>query len=109
MVATGRMSLVEITVLEGEHEDQVLRLAGALEHASEHPIAKAISTAALERFGTLPTVTNFQNTSGLGVQGVVDDKAVVVGRATLLADWGIHVDHTPAQGRTDVFVAWDGK
>jgi Cu+-exporting ATPase len=108
-VTTGRMSLVEIRAHDGEHDDQVLRLAGALEHASEHPIAKAISTAALERFGTLPSVTSFQNTSGLGVQGVVDDKAVVVGRAALLADWGIHVDHTPEQGRTDVFVAWDGK
>jgi Cu+-exporting ATPase len=108
-VTTGRMSLVAIHPYGDTTEDEALRLAGALEYASEHPIANAVSTAATARLGTLPNVTDFQNTSGLGVQGVVDGKAVVVGRAAFLADWGIQVDDTPHQGRTDVFVAWDGK
>jgi Cu+-exporting ATPase len=116
-VTTGRMSLVDIHVAHGVDEEEALRLAGALEHASEHPIAKAISTAAAERTGDLPAVEDFQNTEGLGVQGVVEGKAVVVGRAKLLADWSVHLDQdlrhakeiAEQKGRTAVLVAWDGE
>ncbi|MEU0883376.1 heavy metal translocating P-type ATPase [Lentzea sp. NPDC005914] len=110
-VTTGRMSLVSVHTSEDEAE--VLRLAGALEHASEHPIARAIAEAA----GEVPPVEDFQNVEGLGVQGVVDGHAVLVGRAKLLTDWSVALD--PAlteakqaaeqQGRTAVLVAWDGK
>ena len=110
-VTTGRMSLVSVHTTEDEAE--VLTLAGALEHASEHPIAKAIVTAA----GEVPPVEDFQNVEGLGVQGVVNGHAVLVGREKLLDDWGIRLDPALAeakhaaeqQGRTAVLVAWDGK
>ncbi|CAM3368135.1 cation-translocating P-type ATPase [Kibdelosporangium persicum] len=115
-VTTGKMSLVDIHVAEGVNEDEALRLAGALEHASEHPIAKAISAAAAER-GDLPAVEDFHNTEGLGVQGVVEGKAIVVGRAKLLADWSVHLDEdlqhakqtAEQKGHTAVLVAWDGQ
>jgi Cu+-exporting ATPase len=112
-VTTGRMSLVGIHVAEGVDEDETLRLAGALEHASEHPIAQAISAAAGEN---LPGVENFQNTEGLGVQGIVEGKAIVVGRPKLLADWSVRLDEdlqhakeiAEQKGHTAVVVAWDG-
>ncbi|GAA0208431.1 heavy metal translocating P-type ATPase [Saccharothrix mutabilis subsp. mutabilis] len=114
-VTTGRMSLHAVHTAGSE--DEVLRLAGALEHASEHPIAKAIATAAAERVGELPEVEGFQNLEGLGVQGVVDGHAVLVGRERLLAEWSVHLDGELAaakaeaerQGRTAVLVAWDGE
>ncbi|MEU7476347.1 heavy metal translocating P-type ATPase [Lentzea sp. NPDC042327] len=112
-VTTGRMSLVGVHVADGETEEQVLRLAGALEHASEHPIAKAIAVAA----GDVPAVEDFRNLEGLGVQGVVDGHAVLVGRSRLLGDWSVRVPSSLAdarreaeqQGRTAVLVAWDGE
>ncbi|MCE6996046.1 heavy metal translocating P-type ATPase [Saccharothrix sp. S26] len=116
-VTTGRMGLVSVHTASGVDEDEVLRLAGALEHASEHPIAKAIAIGAAERVGDLPEVEGFQNLEGLGVQGVVDGRAVIVGRERLLAEWGVHLDGPPAEakraaeekGRTAVLVAWDGQ
>jgi Cu+-exporting ATPase len=115
-VTAGRMSLVEVHVAAGVDEAEALRLAGALEHASEHPIAKAISAGARARAGELPTVDDFRNEEGLGVQGKVDGKAVLVGRTRLLARRGIQLDEplTAAKqtaekaGRTAVAVAWDG-
>ena len=70
----------------------VLRLAGALEDASEHPVAKAIAAAARAEAGPLPTPEGFANREGLGVEGVVDGHAVVVGRPALLADRGLVLD-----------------
>ncbi len=67
-VTHGRMSLTDVITAPGEDENEVLRLAGALEDASEHPIAKAVAKAATERTGPLPAVTDFQNLPGLGVQ-----------------------------------------
>ena len=66
-VTTGRMTLLDVVVADGEDPDEVLRLAGALEDASEHPIARAIATGARERVGPLPAVEGFQNTEGLGL------------------------------------------
>ena len=75
-VTTGRMALVAIIPVDGADEAELLRVAGALEHASEHPIAKAIADAAAERFGRLPAVEGFANREGLGVEGVVEAHAV---------------------------------
>ncbi|WP_275294749.1 heavy metal translocating P-type ATPase [Amycolatopsis sp. La24] len=116
-VTTGRMSLVDIHVGEGVTERELLRYAGAVEHASEHPIAKAIADGARERVGDLPSATEFRNTEGLGVSGLVDGTAVLAGRAAFLADWSVKVDDqlssakTAAEerGATAVFVAWDGE
>ena len=115
-VTTGRMSLVEVIPAAGENLDEVLRLVGAVEHASEHPIAQAIARAAAEAVGPLPAVTDFANREGLGVQGVVDGRAVVAGRTTLLEDWALRPppdlaqakDDAEAAGRTAVLAGWDG-
>jgi P-type Cu+ transporter len=111
-VTAGRMTLVDVI---GDETD-LLRLAGALEHASEHPIARAIADAAAAK-GSLPVVESFTNRPGLGVEGVVEGRAVVAGRPGLLADWGLHLSAEQQQargehereGRTVVAVAWDGE
>ena len=94
-VTTGQMTLVDVVAAPGEDADEVLRLAGALEGASEHPIARAIATAARERVGALPAVEDFANLEGLGVQGVVTGAerthAVLVGRPRLLEEWSQHL------------------
>ncbi|MFJ2372199.1 heavy metal translocating P-type ATPase [Streptomyces sp. NPDC087769] len=117
-VTTGRMTLLDIHTADNTTETDVLRLAGALEHSSEHPIAQAVAAGAAERTGApLPTPEDFTNIAGLGVQGVVEGHAVLVGRPQLLADAGIDVPEAlsgavadaAAEGRTAVMVAWDGK
>jgi Cu+-exporting ATPase len=115
-VTTGKMALVEVITAEGVSADEVLRLAGALEDASEHPIAQAIAKGATERVGALGTVRDFTNIDGLGVQGLVDGHGVLVGRPRLLEEWSqrlpAELDEamTRAQelGRTAVAVGWDG-
>ena len=115
-VTTGRMTLVDVVAADGEDAHEVARLAGALEHASEHPIAQAIATGARERVGELPEAEDFANVAGLGVQGIVDGHAVLVGRERLLADWSQYLPDdlrramTDAEqaGRTAVAVGWDG-
>jgi Cu+-exporting ATPase len=94
----------------------LLRYAGAVEHASEHPIAAAISAAA-EQSGPLPQVGDFRALPGLGARGVVDGRDVIVGRERLLRDLGIAIPPGLARqwapwqqaGRTPVLVAWDGE
>jgi Cu+-exporting ATPase len=116
-VTEGKMTLTGVHLADGEDAAEVLRLAGALEHASEHPIAQAVARGAVERVGELPTVEDFAGIEGLGVQGVVDGHAVLVGRPALLAEWSQHLPAeleralTAAQaaGRTAVAVGWDGK
>ncbi|MFD9439445.1 heavy metal translocating P-type ATPase [Streptomyces sp. NPDC060006] len=115
-VTTGRMTLQEVYAADGTDEERVLRLAGALEHASEHPIARAVAAGAEERTGPLPAVDGFENVPGLGVRGTVEGHAVLVGRARLLEEAGIALpaelvaSRTRAEeaGRTAVTVAWDG-
>ncbi|HTE59990.1 MAG TPA: heavy metal translocating P-type ATPase [Solirubrobacteraceae bacterium] len=116
-ITTGKMSLVDVALAAGEDRAQVLALAGALEHASEHPIAQAVANAAREELGALPAVEGFTNREGLGVEGVVDGHGVVVGRPALLTDWAMHLtpelDAAKAaaerQGRTAIAVGWDGQ
>jgi Cu+-exporting ATPase len=113
-VTAGRMSLVSVHVADGVVAEEALLLAAALENASEHPIARAIVAGAAAR--ELPFVEDFQNVEGLGVRGIVDGKAVVVGRDRLLAQWSVVLDESLAlakaaaeeAGRTAVVVAWDG-
>ncbi|MFF8935623.1 heavy metal translocating P-type ATPase [Streptomyces paradoxus] len=116
-VTTGRMTLLAVHTAEGTDEAEVLRLAGALEHSSEHPIARAVADGALEKLGSLPTPEDFANVPGLGVQGVVEGHAVLVGRERLLAEWAMELPTGLARarvtaeeaGRTAIAVAWDGE
>jgi Cu+-exporting ATPase len=120
-VTTGRMGLRDVVAADGESAEEVLRLAGALEDASEHPIARAVADAA-RAAGPLPPVEDFANVEGLGVQGVVADgdvsHAVLVGRPRLLEEGSQHlppeleralVDDAQARGGTAIAVGWDGK
>ncbi|WP_374113356.1 heavy metal translocating P-type ATPase [Frankia sp. AgB1.8] len=115
-VTTGRMSLVDIALADGQTRGEVLRLAGAVEDASEHPIARAIARAARTELGTLPPLDGFANREGLGVEGVVDGHGMQVGRPSLMAAWSLTVpadldaarQTAEAAGRTAVLVAWDG-
>ena len=116
-VTTGKMSLVDIIVTGDTTVEQALLLAGSLEDASEHPIAQAIAAGAANRGIDLVTVESFSNTEGLGVQGVVNGHAVVAGRERFLADWSLPLDDTlraardaaETDGRTPIYVGWDGK
>ena len=72
-------------------EDELLRLAAAVEDASEHPIARAIAERGRDRLGALPAVERFSNRAGLGVQARVDGHEVLVGRPAFLAEWGIEL------------------
>ncbi|MGA8256436.1 MAG: HAD-IC family P-type ATPase, partial [Nocardioides sp.] len=88
-VTTGEMTVQRVVVEPDADADEVLRLAGALEHASEHPIARAVARAAAAQLGVLPAVADFENLEGLGVRGTVDGRAVVVGRAAFVAGEGV--------------------
>ncbi|MFJ1736348.1 heavy metal translocating P-type ATPase [Streptomyces sp. NPDC088254] len=112
-VTTGRMTLHEVYVAEGVDEKQVLRLAGALEHASEHPVARAVAAGAEERAGRLPTAEHFENVPGRGVRGRVEGHEVAVGRlaehaGSLPAELARAKDEAERGGRTAVVVGWDG-
>ncbi|TQL24026.1 cation-translocating P-type ATPase [Streptomyces sp. SLBN-134] len=116
-VTTGRMTLLAVHTSAGTDETEVLRLAGALEHSSEHPIARAVADGAREKTGPLPTPEDFANVPGLGVQGVVEGHAVLVGREGLLREWALELpedlrrarERAEAAGRTAVLAAWDGE
>jgi P-type Cu+ transporter len=119
-ITTGEMALTDVVAGPGEDVSEVLRLAGALEGASEHPIARAIALGARDRTGLLPPVEDFTNVEGLGVQGIVKSDggshAVVVGRPHLLEQWSQHLPMSlsealadaEAAGGTAVAVGWDG-
>ena len=112
-VTTGRMSLVGV-VAHGAEEAEVRRVAAALEHGSEHPIARAVATAAPRE--EHPEVSGFANREGLGVVGDVSGRRTAVGRPALLEAEGLALpapladalEAAQAQGRTPVLVGWDG-
>ncbi|NJP50940.1 copper-translocating P-type ATPase [Streptomyces sp. SBST2-5] len=116
-VTTGHMTLLAVHTAEGTEAHEALRLAGALEHASEHPIARAVAAGAAERVGVLPAPEDFANVPGLGVQGVVEGHAVLVGREKLLLERALTLPaglarakaDAEAAGRTAIAVAWDGE
>ncbi|GAA1892179.1 heavy metal translocating P-type ATPase [Streptomyces durmitorensis] len=119
-VTTGRMTLRDVYAADETEEKQLLRLAGALEHASEHPVARAVAAGAAAELGlqagALPAVEGFENVAGSGVRGTVEGHLVLVGRERLLADAGVEglasvaafKAGAEAAGRTAVLVAWDG-
>ncbi|AXY50661.1 copper-translocating P-type ATPase [Rhodococcus ruber] len=116
-VTTGRMSVAAVHTADGEDDSEALRLAGALEHASEHPIARAVAERAAATGALLP-VESFENHGGRGVSGVVDGHAVLAGRLSWLRDeWSLtapeslrrSADEAEAEGRTPVWIAWDGR
>ncbi|ANP71723.1 carbonate dehydratase [Cryobacterium arcticum] len=121
-VTTGKMALLEVhgsapTAADEASPTELLRLAGAAEAGSEHPIGVAIAQGALERVGALPAATAFASAQGFGVQATVDGHLVLVGRPRWLADeWQITLpgelraalDTAEATGQTGVAVAWDG-
>jgi Cu+-exporting ATPase len=115
-VTTGQMSLVDVLV-EGAERAEALRLVGAVEHASEHPIARAIAAAAADEVGRLPEVEQFSALAGLGVEGAVDRQTVVVGRAGLFEQRDFVLpetliaarDNAEARGQTAVLAGWDGR
>jgi P-type Cu+ transporter len=90
-LTSGKMSVAAVHAAPGEDEAEVLRLAGAVEDASEHPIGRAIAARAKQKLGLLPAVHEFESEAGVGVRGVVDGRAIAVGRAG-----------------TAVAVSWDG-
>ena len=123
-ITTAQMTLLEVITTAsvqgaGRAEAEaaeVLRLVGALEDASEHPIAQAIARSARDRLGSLPAVESFENHQGLGVQGVVDGHAVVAGRVQFLVEWSLSlppdlhraIADAEAEGRTAIAAGWDG-
>ena len=109
-VTTGRMTLQEVHAAEGTDEKEVLRLAGAVEHASEHPVARAIALGAEERAGRLPEVEGFENVPGRGVRGRVEGRDVAVGRLfdDVPAELTRARDEAERAGRTAVLAGWDG-
>ena len=115
-VTEGRMWLEGAIPADGVSRSELLRLAGAAEDASEHPIARAIADGARAELGTLPPVERFTNRAGLGVEAVVGGRATIVGRPELFAEWGIDLPPALAEarsaaedeGRTVVAAGWDG-
>jgi Cu+-exporting ATPase len=116
-VTTGRMSVVDIALVDGEDRATLLGIAGAVEEASEHPIAQAIARAARDELGGLPALEGFANHEGLGVEGVVHGHGVQIGRPAFMAEWSLAIPpeldaarrEAETRGRTAVVVAWDGE
>lgn len=117
-VTSGRMELAEVIPAAGQDRAELLRRAGAVEAASEHPIAQAVARAAADELGDrLPAAESFRNVAGRGVAATVEGTAVIVGRDSLLAEWAVTADaallaekdRLEAAGRTVVVAAWDGE
>ena len=116
-VTSGKMTLVDVITEPGVDRAELLRYAGALEDASEHPIAQAIAKGATQEVGPLPTPEDFANVEGKGVQGIIEGIPVVVGRESLLADWSQQLSREVAsakaraegEGKTVVAAGWDGR
>jgi Cu+-exporting ATPase len=116
-VTEGRMSLDQVVVSDSTSEEEALRIVGALEDASEHPIARAIAETARDRVGSMPAADGFRNEEGLGVEGIVEGHAVVAGRPSLLEDRRFRMPAeldaarrgAEADGRTAIAAGWDGE
>jgi len=114
-VTTGTMSLVDVVTADGVDAGEALQLIGSLEHASEHPIARAIAAAANHR--PLAAVDSFRSRDGLGVEGIVAGHAVIAGRPALLQEWALELpaglsaalERAQEKGQTAIAAAWDGR
>ena len=84
-ITTGIMQLIDVSVAPGADRREVLKFAGALEHASEHPVARAIAAAARKELGALPDVSDFISSPGMGTSGIVESQKVMVGRESLFS------------------------
>ncbi|ATL70577.1 heavy metal translocating P-type ATPase [Nocardia terpenica] len=115
-VTTGKMTLAQVIPAAGEDTDELLSVAAAVEYGSEHPVARAVVSGAAEHGLTPEPVQQFVSHGGKGVQGVVGERAVVIGRTELLDDWAVRLPEPLAQakfeaeaaGRTAIAVAWNG-
>ncbi|HET6830691.1 MAG TPA: heavy metal translocating P-type ATPase, partial [Solirubrobacterales bacterium] len=116
-VTSGEMSVAAVRTAPGLDEDEVLRVVGGLENASEHPVARAIAAEASRRLGDLPTPEGFANNEGLGVEGIVAGRYVLAGRPQLLAERGLTMPAelesalaaAAARGETAIVAGWDGE
>ena len=118
-ITSGRMTLADVFTAPGEDRAELLRLAGAVEHGSEHPIAAAVAAGARERLGgDLPAVQGFANHQGRGVSGIAAGHAVMAGRRNWLeSEWAQPVpaglaaraELAEAAGQTTVYAGWDGR
>jgi Cu+-exporting ATPase len=117
-VTSGRMSLVDLVLSDGADRAEALRLVGAAEDASEHPIARAIADAARREVDGFPALDAFANREGLGVEATVDgDRLVLTGRGRLLEEWGFGIpaeleevrEQAERRGHTAVLAGWDGQ
>jgi Cu+-exporting ATPase len=120
-VTTGQMELVSVTTAVGVQREEALRLVGAIEDASEHPIARAIAVGGRRELGALPQADGFRNLEGLGVEGEVEGRRLLVGRASLIAaDPKTAAAQLPAEleealssaqsaGQTAIVAAWDSE
>ena len=116
-VTTGVMAVTGVQPTSGTGRDLLLRYAGAVEQASEHPVAAAISGAARAELGPLPQAAGFTATPGLGARGSVDGHEVIIGRGDLFRQLQITVPAAVADqcqrweqaGHTTVLAGWDGQ
>ncbi len=95
----GKPAFEQVVATNGFDPDEVLRLAASLDQGSEHPLAAAIVTAARERNLALQKAQQFDSASGIGVQGVVDNKTLAIGNESLMQQLGIDV--TPLAGQVE--------
>ena len=115
-LTTGVMQLVDVVVARGTSRDEVLKFAGSLEHASEHPVARAIANAARKELGVLSDVSDFVSSPGMGTSGLVESRKVMVGRESLFSDSQIIIPgdlrealaQARSAGNTAVLVVIDG-
>ncbi len=113
----GRPKLTECVPALPISEEEIVRLASGVEQASEHPLAHAVVQGAQERGLAVPAVEGFDSVTGGGVHGIVEGRAVLIGRRSLLADRGVQdltvlddrADELQRQGRTVMYVAVDGR
>jgi P-type Cu+ transporter len=116
-ITTGIMAVVAVQPADGISREQLLRKVGAVEDASGHPVATAVSSFARAELGGFPHATSFQALPGLGVRGIVDGVGVLAGRRELLGDCGLAIPGSlgvkcaewESAGRTIVLVGWDGQ
>jgi Cu+-exporting ATPase len=117
-VTSGKMALVDLVLADGVERTEALRLVGAAEDASEHPIARAIAEAARNEVERLPALDAFSNRDGLGIEATIDgDRLVLAGRERLLTEWGFEIpseleavrERAEQSGHTAVLAGWDGQ